>query len=184
MKKNLKFLSLVSLFTLSLSSCGGSKLDSFKKKIDSSIKNVVQVIMNTTIKDGELEVYKREKNIDLIYEGKNVSGVINITEYNLSTNFTYVESKSNDTFEGSIKDLKFGLDLKEKYFTDYTIEESTLSGTIRKDLVSSFFQIEELNCEADPSIEISLEENKISSYTCTYLTNNNKNVFIDITYLY
>ena len=71
-----------------------------------------------------------------------------------------------------------------KYFTDYTIEESTLSGTIRKDLVSSFFQIEELNCEADPSIEISLEENKISSYTCTYLTNNNKNVFIDITYLY
>ena len=184
MKKNLKFLSLVSLFTLSLSSCGGSKLDSFKKKIDSSIKNVVQVIMNTTIKDGELEVYKREKSIDLIYEGKNVSGVINITEYNLSTNFTYVESKSSDTFEGSIKDLKFGLDLKEKYFTDYTIEESTLSGTIRKDLVSSFFQIEELNCKADPSIEISLEENKISSYTCTYLTNNNKNVFIDITYLY
>ena len=126
MKKNLKFLSLVSLFTLSLSSCGGSKLDSFKKKIDSSIKNVVQVIMNTTIKDGELEVYKREKSIDLIYEGKNVSGVINITEYNLSTNFTVTGKNNTKAFLDWIyKDAELYLDRKyEIYKNRYLCNEN------------------------------------------------------------
>lgn len=184
MKINKLLLSLASIGVLTLTSCKSNPLSSFSKKINSSLKNVDQVIMTTTITDDDIEVYKLVKTINLNYDGKNVSGIIDISEYTLSTNFTYINSTSSDMFEGQTKDIKFGLNLDKKYLSEFKIEDDVLTASVNKDSAKMFFGVDKVDCSINPDVKIVLADKKISTYDCTYTTNGDKDVAINILYLY
>lgn len=181
--KKVNKLSILSLLTLlSLTSCGNS-LNSYSKKINKSINNAVEVVETLIIEDGDVEVYKMIKTITLHREDKVVSGIVSIVEYNLSSNFTYVESTSNDTFEGENKVI-FNLNLNKDYFVDYSLEKGVLNGEVKKENAKDFFNVETLDCSSNPNVEMVLEKNLLTSYNCSYLTLSDKEVSINVTYSY
>ncbi len=182
MKKFKKVVLLSLLTLLSLSSCGNN-LNSYSKKINKSIKKAVEVIETLIIEDGDIEVYKMVKTIDLHYEDKVVSGIISVVEHNLSSNFTYVESTSSDTFEGE-NDVVFSLKLNKDYFSSYSLEKGVLTGEVKKENAKDFFNVESLDCSSHPKIEIVLENNLLTSYNCSYSTTSEKKVSINVTYAY
>ena len=182
MKKIKKLLVLSLLALLSLTSCGNN-LNAYSKKINKSIKNTVEVVETLVIEDGDVEVYKMIKTITLHYEDKVVSGIVSIVENKLSSNFTYVESTSNDTFEGN-NNVVFNLNLNKDYFVDYALDNGTLTGEIKKENAKEFFNVETVDCSSNPKIEITLQKNLLTSYNCSYLTTTEKEVSINVTYAY
>ena len=182
MKKMKKIFVLSLLTLLSLTSCGNN-LNSYSKKINKSIKNAVEVVETLIIEDGDVEVYKMVKTITLHYEDKLVSGIISTAEHNLSSNFTYVESTSSDTFEGE-SNVVFSLNLNKDYFVDYSLTKGVLTGEVKKESAKNFFNVEALDCSTNPYVEIVLENKLLTSYSCSYLTTSEKEVSINVTYSY
>lgn len=184
MKKSKILLSLIGTSLLALTSCSTSPLESFKKNIDSSIKKTSKVVLTSTITDDNTEVYKLEKTITLIYDGKSVSGIVDTVESTLSSNFTYVSSSLSDTFDGKTSDIKFNLNLSDIYFETYTLEEGVLTAEVKKDSVESFFNVDDLDCASNPHLVITLEDKRIISYDCSYSTESGKDVVISVSYTY
>ena len=143
----------------------------------------VEPVETLVIEDGDVEVYKMVKTITLHYEDKVVSGIVSIVENKLSSNFTYVESTSNDTFEGN-NNVVFNLNLNKDYFVDYALDNGILTGEIKKENAKQFFNVESLDCSSNPKIEIALQKNLLTSYNCSYLTTTEKEVSINVTYAY
>ena len=183
MKKSKLLLTLSFISVLSLTSWGNS-IKTFSNNVNKSIKKVVKVEETTTITDKGIEVYKQTKNIDLHYEGKVVSGVVNIKEYNLSSNFNYVETTSSDSFEGESKNVKFSHIISKDYFEEYTLEKGVLIGKVSKDYAKEYFSVESIDCASSIDVSISLEEKNISSYAYSYLTSTNKTVSTNVIYSY
>lgn len=207
MKKLMMFLSVIML-SIFLLSCGKKRTD-FQKFVQ-SIYDSEEIIAGYNevdiIKDGEVEVYKKEMNI-LIQRGKNVRTEVDIVENKLSTsgvnkydeiktsyftvdNVKYVELNGT-TYENEYTTPTYFLtfvlseDFLEKGYS-LVIEDNnyTLSGKVLDNKISSLFLNKSVGSVSDLYIDIVVEDGKLKSFDCSYVTTNGFTSEISTEYFY
>ena len=206
-----KFMMIISVIVLSifLLSCGDGRLTDFEKVVKSIYDSELEIAGYNEvdiIKDGNLEVYKKEMNF-LIQRGKTVRTEVDIVENKLSTsgNSLYDETKisyftvdnakyvelNGSTYENEYTMPTYYLtfvlseDFLEKgYNLEVNDNNYKLSGKVLDNKISSLFLNKSVGSVSNLFIEINIEEGRLKSFKGTYETTNGFNSEINIDYFY
>jgi len=207
MKKLMIFLSVIML-SVFLLSCRDNKSD-FQKLVQSIYDSELVIAGYNEvdiIKDGEVEVYKKEMNF-LIQRGKNVRTEVDITENKLSTSGVnkYDETKTSYFTVDNVKYVELNGTTYENEYTmptyfltfvlsedflekgySLTVEDNnyTLSGKVLDNKISSLFLNKSVGGVSDLYIEIVVEEGKLKSFDSKYVTTNGFSSEISTDYFY
>lgn len=207
MKKLMIFLSVIML-SVFLLSCRDNKSD-FQKLVQSIYDSELVIAGYNEvdiIKDGEVEVYKKEMNF-LIQRGKNVRTEVDITENKLSTSGVnkYDETKTSYFTVDNVKYVELNGTTYENEYTmptyfltfvlsedfleegySLTVEDNnyTLSGKVLDNKISSLFLNKSVGSVSDLYIEIVVEEGKLKSFDSKYVTTNGFSSEISTDYFY
>lgn len=206
-----KFMMIISVIVLSifLLSCGDGRLTDFEKVVKSIYDSELEIAGYNEvdiIKDGNLEVYKKEMNF-LIQRGKTVRTEVDIVENKLSTsgNSLYDETKisyftvdnakyvelNGSTYENEYTMPTYYLtfvlseDFLEKgYNLEVNDNNYKLSGKVLDNKISSLFLNKSVGSVSNLFIEINIEEGRLKSFKGAYETTNGFNSEINIDYFY
>ncbi len=207
MKKLMIFLSVIML-SVFLLSCVDNKSD-FQKLVQSIYDSELVIAGYNEvdiIKDGEVEVYKKEMNF-LIQRGKNIRTEVDITENKLSTSGVnkYDETKTSYFTVDNVKYVELNGTTYENeytvptYFLTFVLSEDflekgysltveddnyTLSGKVLDNKISSLFLNKSVGSVSDLYIEIIVEEGKLKSFDSKYVTTNGFSSEISTDYFY
>lgn len=207
MKKLMMFLSVIML-SIFLLSCGkkGTDFQKFVQSIYDSEEIIAGYNEVDIIKDGEVEVYKKEMNI-LIQRGKNVRTEVDIVENKLSTSGVnkYDETKTSYFTVDNVKYVELNGTTYENeytiptYFLTFVLSEDflekgyslviednnyTLSGKVLDNKISSLFLNKSVGSVSDLYIDIVVEDGKLKSFDCSYVTTNGFSSEISTEYFY
>ena len=207
MKKLMMFLSVIML-SIFLLSCGkkGTDFQKFVQSIYDSEEIIAGYNEVDIIKDGEVEVYKKEMNI-LIQRGKNVRTEVDIVENKLSTSGVnkYDETKTSYFTVDNVKYVELNGTTYENeyttptYFLTFVLSEDflekgyslviednnyTLSGKVLDNKISSLFLNKSVGSVSDLYIDIVVEDGKLKSFDCSYVTTNGFTSEISTEYFY
>lgn len=187
MRKELLFIPLL-MCGLLITSCGGSKLSSFNKKVNSSLKEVSKVVIETKVSDNDVIVYSSINNITITHENKMISGTSEKTTSTLNSNFEFKTSKTNKTFSDVDEKSLHGFELTEKNLKEYQINKESnstiLTGKVSSEKTNNYFKVENFTSTDDCTIEYQLTDSKIIKYTCSYIADSQFLVMITSTYTY
>ncbi len=183
-----KFFIPVLMCGLLITSCGGSKLSNFNKKVNSSLKEVSKVVIETKISDNDVIVYSSINNINITHEDNMISGISEITTSTLNSNFDFKINKISKTFSDIDQKTLHGFELKEKNLNDYQINKESnltiLTGKVNFNTTKNYFKVENFNSIDDCNIEYQLTDSKLTRYTCSYVADLQFLVKITSTYSY
>lgn len=185
MRKKLSFIPVL-MCGLLITSCGGSKLSGFNKKINSSIKEVSKVVIETKVSDNNVMVYSSINNINITHEDKMISGTSEKTISTLNSNFEFKTSNISKTFSDVDEKSLHGFDLTEKNLKEYQInkESTILNGKVDSEKVNKYFKVENFIPSEDCNIEYQLTDSKLTKYSCSYVADSKFLVTITSTYTY
>ncbi len=185
MKKKLLFIPVL-MCGLLITSCGGSKLSKFNKKINSSIKEVSKVVIETKITDNDVLVYSSINNINITHEDKMISGTSEKITSTLNSNFEFKTTKTNSNFSDVDEKSLHGFDLNEKNLKEYQIskDKTILTGKISAEKANKYFKVDNFISSSDCDIKYQLTDSKLAMYTCSYVTDSQFLVTITSTYTY
>lgn len=187
MRKKLVFIPVL-MCGLLITSCGGSKLSKFNKKINSSIKEVTKVVIETKVTDNDVLVYSSINNISITHENKMISGTSEKTTSTLNSNFEFKTDKTTSNFSDIDEKSLHGFDLNGKNLKEYQIKNesnsSILTGKIDREKVNKYFKVENFVSSSDCDIKYQLTDSKLTMYTCSYEADSQFLVTITSTYTY
>ena len=150
------------------------------KKINKSMNSVVEINEVITVKDGDILVFESLKN----FKFKESSATVSTTTKKLNSSFT-LEEKVNveEVSDVNKKDL-FKLNLNKDNIKEYDLAKNKLTITVTKEKVASLFDVESLEILENATLEFTFEKNKLINMKCNFKTISNKDVEINVSYLY
>lgn len=191
-KKMKKYIIMfLSIFILLLTSSCKEKdnrtpFEKLLNKIDNSIKEVSNVNIDSTMKDGNVLVYQLTKEITVTKntETNDLEGSITTVEKKLGNDFVMTEDHSSSTFKGQSEESLFQFDLQESYFKELHLEDQKLEGVVAIDHASQVLGVTEMKAQSDITMVIQLENDKIKEITLSYVSNSSKTVDMKVSYQY
>lgn len=191
---------LVMFSLVCLSSCNGNnkttttqtkelptdELTSYFDSIKSNMSSVYYVVTTATVKDSGVTVYINKTTIT-ISDSTTLSGNTQIDKSTLNSSFKLEKNTTQTSFSNLDPSTLFN------YVVSTTLLESsdvntkddvvTITGVVKKDSASTFFNSSSLVVSENPTFTFVLTSGKITSLNCNYVMNG-KNVEVVTSYVY
>ena len=153
----------------------------YRNYLNDSMKSVTNITTNIKAYDSNVLVYEYDNQIVLLADGS-AEVIKNISS--LNSNFELETKKTKTVVESLDRSTLLNLNLSESLLNNIQIEEQKVTFSVSSSNVKTVFNSYELNINGDALCVFAYENNKISTITITFTTASQKNVEVNIGYLY
>lgn len=161
------------------------KFTNLISEINTNLKDSTNIKYSSTFKDGEVVVAEidREVMISKNNENDTVNLTVSTTENKLGSSFILESSNYTTYYDGVLPDNLFNYKFDYQAFSEVEVSDTTISGVVKNSEVSNVLNTT-VNNSSDLDVVINIEDGRITSFTFTYTSTNNKNVVITANYTY
>ena len=161
------------------------KFTNLISEINTNLKDSTNIKYSSTFKDGEVVVAEidREVMISKNNENDTVNLTVSTTENKLGSSFILESSNYTTYYDGKLPEKLFNYNFTYSSFSEIEVSDTSIIGVVKNSEVSNVLN-NTVNNSSDLDVVINIEDGRITSFTFTYTSTNNKNVVITANYTY
>lgn len=161
------------------------KFNNMISEINTNLKDSTNIKYSSICKDGDVVVaeIEREVMVSKNTENDTVNLTVSTTENTLGSSFILESSNYTTYYDGVLPDNLFNYKFDYQAFSEVEVSDTTISGVVKNSEVSNVLNTT-VNNSSDLDVVINIEDGRITSFTFTYTSINNKNVVITANYTY
>ena len=149
--------------------------------LNDSMKSVITIESNIKAYDTTILVYEYN-NLTVFIDAGNAEITKTITSLNNS--FELETKTEKNTVESVNRDNLLNINLEESLLNNLKIDEGKLTFSVTPSNINKVLNYKDLVISSDAEFELSFTNNKISNIKIMLVTASNKNVEVNISYLY
>ena len=161
------------------------KFNNMISEINTNLKDSTNIKYSSTFKDGDVVVaeIEREVMVSKNTENDTVNLTVSTTENKLGSSFILESSNYTTYYDGKLPEKLFNYNFTYSSFSEIEVSDTSIIGIVKNSEVSNVLN-NTVNNSSDLDVIINYEDGRITSFTFTYTSTNNKNVVITANYTY
>lgn len=154
----------------------------FKRAVNQNMSNVYTISTTAVMTDSGEVVYRNETSVS-VTDRDTLSGSVSINKFTLNKSFKLEKRTTVTTFSNLDASKLFTYQLDENYFSESNLNNGVLTGKVKKESASLFFNDSTLTVTDNPTFNFTLTDNYLTSLSVSY-ESDGKVVTINSSYVY